>query len=300
MKRITTIAIILLAGSHLSGLSIGTDFFIGNMAFADDRTEDEIDLPVLFPWGGSIVVDQQVDDQVSFNLGFYSDSTLNYISYTLIKYTQQFFSITVGPFFGFFNSPNTLLKPGISTAVRAAIPGIAFLSFRADSSIGGRLAESGDYLQERSDVSIGFYVRNAILSVNLLTKSYIYRTATQEIIDGHIEYSFETDLFQKNVPYRILLSFAYQERAKSFVDVDDRTISSIHRLRSAVLGTELELQLTDWLQLEIKLDSAVYSFGDAGDELLSLPTTGIGQFLFTAGVGAKIDLDGITGGGNSL
>ena len=300
MKRITTIATILFVASQLSGLTIGTDFFIGNMAFADDRTEDEIDLPALFPWGGSIVVDQQVDEQVSFNLGFYSDSTLNYISYTLIRYSQQFFAITVGPFFGFFNSPNTLLKPGISTSVRADIPGIAFVSFRADSSIGGRLAESGDYLQERSDVSVGFYVRNAILSVNLLTKSYIYRTATQEIIDGETEYSFETDLFQKNVPFRILLSFAYQERTKSFIDVDDRTNSSVHRLRSAVLGTELELQLTDWLLLEINLDSSLYSFGDAGDELLSLPATGIGQFLFTAGVGAKIDLDGIAGAGNPL
>ncbi len=280
------------AASTATGLEVGSEFYIGSLAFSDDRTADEVALPQVFPWGGGVVVDQQIDDQLSIIIDFHSDPTLNYVSYTLLDYQQQFFAITLGPFFGFFNSRNTILKPGISTAVRADIPGIAFVSFRADSSIGGRLVQAGDYLQERSDVSVGFYVRNAICSVNLLTKGYIYRTADEEIVDNYLEYSFKTDLYQKNVPYRVLLSFAYQERSKSFIDVVTRD-SVVHRLRSVVLGTTLAMQMSDWLLIELGLDSSIFSFGDAGDELLALPTSGIAQYLFNATLAVRVQVDAL-------
>ena len=294
----TIVAIVAVVATGAHSLDIATQFYIGNMAFSDDRTVDEISLPSILLWGGSIAAQQQIDDQIAFTLSFESDPTLNFVSYTLLNYNLQYFSIVVGPFFGFFNSRNTLLKPGISTAVRADIPGFAFVAFRADASIGGRLVQAGDYLQERSDVSVGFYVRNAISSVNLITKSYIYRTEDTEIIDNYLEYSFETDLYQKNVPYRILLSFGYQERGKSFVSVADRTDTTVHRLSSIVLGTELELQFSDWFLLEIDLDSSIYSFGDAGDELLALPTSGIGQYLFNAAIGVRIDADAFAARGS--
>ena len=269
---------------------VGAEFAIRNLAFADTRTATDEDLPLVFPWGVSVTAYQEISDSIGVNLGFFTDPTLNFISYTLLDYRQQFLSLSVGPFFGLFNSRNALLKPGISTAVRADVPGIAFVSFRADSSIGGRLVQEGDYLQERSDVTIGFYVRNAICSVNLLTKSYIYRTETEEIVDGYTEYSFDTDLYQKNVPYRILLSFAYQERAKSFIDVVTRAATN-HRLRSIVLGTEIDVQIGDWLLYEINIDSSVFSFGSAGDEILAMPTSGVGQFLFAASTGFSIQVD---------
>lgn len=291
MKRLAAASLFAIASVCVAGaLDIGAEFFMGNMAFADDRAATEVSLPQVFPWGGSLVAKQQVNDQIAVNISFDYDPTLNYVSYTLLDYKLPFFSITVGPFFGFFNSRNTILKPGISTGIRADIPGIAFVSFRADSSIGGRLVQAGDYLQERSDVAVGFYVRNAIASVNLITKGYIYRTSDEEIVDNFLEYSFITDLYQKNVPFRVLLSFGFQEQSKSFIDVVTRD-AVIHRLRSIVLGTELDLQLTDWLLLELNLDSSVFSFGDAGDELLALPTTGIGQYLFNASVGLRIGVD---------
>ena len=299
MKRFIAIcAVVGLFVTNAYSLDIATQFYIGNVAFSDDRTVDEISLPSVFSWGGSAAVHQQINDQIAFTLTFDSDPTLNFVSYTLLDYNLQYFSIIVGPFFGLFNSRNTLLKPGISTAVRADIPGIAFVAFRADASIGGRLVQTGDYLQERSDVSLGFYVRNAIISVNLLTKSYIYLTDDTEVVDNYLEYSFVTDLYQKNVPYRISLSFGYQERGKSFVSVADRTDTTVHRLRSIVLGTELEIQFSDWLLLEIDLDSSIYSFGDAGDELLALPTSGIGQYLFNAAIGVRIDADGLAARGS--
>ncbi len=293
--RAVVLVSLLLVSMSVYSLEIATEFYMGNLAFAQDRAESETDLPNAFPWGISLYGTQQVSPEIGIDLSFLMDPTLRYISYTTIKYVQPFFSISVGPFFGFFNSRNTILKPGISTSIRAEIPGIAFVAFRADSSIGGRLVQAGDYIQERSDVSLGFYVANAICSVNLLTKGYTYRTSSDEIVDNYLEYSFETDIYQKNVPYRILLSFAYQERSKTYIEIATSD-TTLHRLSSIVLGTKIDVSLTEWMLVQLNLDSSIFSFGNVGDKLLDLPASGIEQYRFNASVGVRLSVDRLTGG----
>lgn len=271
-------------------LEIGAVFQIGDLGFADERVSTATDFPILFPWGLSVSGSQQVSETLGIDIGFYFDPVLNNVSYTLLTYTLQFFTIGVGPYFGFFNSTTSILKPGISTSVRLDFPGILFFQFRADSSIAARLVQEGDYLQERSDVTAGFYVYNSIASINVLTKSYTYRAATEEIIDSFVEYSFKTDIYQKNVPFRILLSFGYQKRAKSFTDVLTQ-VTVVHDLSSLVLGTRLNLQIVDFLSFTVNLDSAIYSFGTANEALLDLPTTGPGSYLFNVSAGFVLDTD---------
>ena len=271
-------------------LEIGAVFEIGNLSFADDRVSTALDFPLQYPWGVSVYGSQQVTDALGINTGFYFDPILNNVSYTLLTYTISFFTIGVGPYFGFFNSPTSILKPGISTSVRLDFPGLVFFQFRSDSSISARLVQEGDYLQERSDVSAGFYVYNSIASVNLSTKSYTYRTDTEEIIDSFVEYSFKTDIYQKNVPYRVLLSFGYQKRGKSFTNTADKTTVA-HSINSIVIGTRLDIQFTDFLSFMVNLDSAMYSFGTAGEALLDLPTSGPGSYLFNVSTGFVLDTD---------
>ena len=183
----------------LPAFEVSTEFQIGNLGFANDRASTATNTPAQFPWGLSIYGSEEITGELGVDIGFYFDQTLKNISYTNLRYTKQFFTLGVGPFFGFFNSPSSLLKPGISTLVRLDFPGLIFVEFRADSSIGGRLVQDGDYLQERSDITAGFYVLNAIARVSLLTKGYTYRTATQEIIDSFVEYSFSTDIYPTKI-----------------------------------------------------------------------------------------------------
>ncbi len=274
----------------LQAFEVSTEFQIGNLGFANDRPSTATDYPAQFPWGLSIYGSEEITGDLGVDIGFYFDQTLKNISYTNLRYTQQFFTLGVGPFFGFFNSPSSLLKPGISTSVRLDFPGLIFVEFRADSTIGGRLVQDGDYLQERSDITAGFYVLNAITSVSLLTKGYTYRTATQEIIDSFVEYSFSTDIYQKNVPFNILLKFAYQKRGKSFTDVSTNDVVS-HDLNSLVLGTRVDFRVTRYLSIMANLESSIYNWGSAGDALLTFPTTGIGAYLFNATAGVTLNID---------
>lgn len=262
------------------------------MAFSDDRLSTEETFVPAFKWGISLYGSENISDNLAINTGFYSDPVLNNVSYTLLTYTQEFISLGVGPFFGFFNTTTSILKPGISTSIRVDLPGALFVSFRSDSTIGGRMVQEGDYLQERSDVAAGFYVKNAICSLNLLTKSYTLRQTTQEIVDSFTEYSFKVDIYHKYAPYTILLSFGYQNLTKSFIDVTTRD-TVIHSLNSIILGTKLKLLFGDFVTFGVDLESSIYSFGFAGDALLNFSSSGPLGFLFHLTTGIQLNLDAI-------
>ena len=293
-KALALIILALCLGTTAFSLDLGLFFDIGNLDIPDGTTAGDNAFPgTTFPWGLEVYGSQKASDTTGIDVSFYVDPILRNISYTLFNYGADFFSIGVGPFFGFFNTRETVLKSGISTSFRAEIPGVVFVSFRADSSIGGGLERTGDYTQERNDVSLGYYVKNAICSANLFTRRYAELDATLgKVIDGFTEYSFSTDIFQKNVPYRIKLNFAYQQRTKSFVD---STIT--HTLNSIVIGTEFDFQVNDTLTLIADLDRSVYSFGFVSNttadtqDILDLSETWPGVYLFRARIGAKLHLD---------
>ncbi|MBN2049974.1 MAG: hypothetical protein JW760_05970 [Spirochaetales bacterium] len=266
---------------NLGNLALPRDTQAGSSTFSGES----------FPWGFHLSGQQMASDNTGVDVSFLVDPVLRNISYTLFSYKADFFTIGVGPFFGFFNTPQTILKSGISTSFKVEIPGIIYVSFRADSSIGGGLETAGDYTQERNDVSFGYYVQNAICSLNLATRRYaMMDAAAGRVVDGLTEYSFKTDMFKKNVPYRIILTFSYQQRTKEFAD---SVIT--HTLNSLVLGTELNMQVSKDLTLLALLDSTVYSFGfvdNAGTrDLLVFSDTWPGLFLFNAKLGAKLHLD---------
>ena len=63
---------------------------------------------------------------------------------------------------------------------------------------------------------------------------------------------------QKNVPYKVLISFGFHKLSKLFVE-SGSTID--HSLGSLVIGTKVDVFLNDYLALMFVLDSSVYSFG---------------------------------------
>ncbi|HKK38000.1 MAG TPA: hypothetical protein VJ949_01120, partial [Cryomorphaceae bacterium] len=117
---------------------------------------------------------------------------------------------------------------------------------------------------------------------NLTTKRYVsQQTETLEVDDSFTEYSFEVDIFQKNVPVRVLLSFAYHKLERIYP-------ISTNSLNSIVIGTDFRIEVSPKVTLLARIDSNVYSFGKAGDDSLSLPDSGVGMYLFRSELGAEI------------
>ncbi len=265
-------------------LDLGIEGWTGNLGFRTDRAIDNTTMPGAdYFWGLSLYGTQALSDSISLETGFYADPILRNTSYTLFSYNAKILSVGIGPFFGFFNDTTTLLKSGISTAVRIELPGIAFVSFRSDSSIGGQLVQAGDYLQSRNDISFGIYLPNVICSVFLNSRSFDQKAATNDVVDSLTEYGLLTDIYQKNVPYRLLFSFSYQSLSRSFVAATTTTST----LDSFVLGLQVTVSLPGSVSLHAGLEGNVYSFG------LGTLVGSASDFLFRSYAGVKINLDSI-------
>lgn len=274
------------SGQSLFAVDVTALFHGGNLTFDKESTALETSLSGTdFYYGFSLFGEQSIDDNLTLKIGFQYDPVLRYTSYTTFQYARDFYTIAVGPFFGLFNSWDTIMKSGISTSVRLDFPGVAFASFRSDSSLAARFTKAGDYLQEHNEISVGYYIPHAICSLNLVTKRYVsQQTDTLEVDDSFTEYSYDVNIFQKNVPVRVLLSFAYQHLERIY---STGATSETNSLNSLILGTDFRIELSPTMTLITMLDSNIYSFGSAGSGALSLPDSGIGLFLFRGSMGLE-------------
>jgi hypothetical protein len=289
IKKLHIVLILLFAillSAPVGALEVSGMFHTGNLSFDKESIVQEASLSgTKFPYGFSLYASQQINDALNLKAGVFYDPILRYITYTLFEYRQDYITLGVGPFFGTLNTPGSILQSGISTEVTAQIPGMVYAKLRSDSSIGARFTKNGDYLQERNDLSIGYYIPNAICSLNMLSKSFVTRkTASLEIDDTLVEYSFKVDIYQKNVPFQILLSFGYQQLTRSYIDTTASTTTA-NTLNSIILGTKFTFRLSDALKIIADLDSNVYSFGTGKDGALGLPGGLPEAYLFRSAVG---------------
>lgn len=291
-KTTATILLFLIVTFPAASLEVTSLFHVGNLSF--DKESSAIEEGISgsdFPYGFSAYASERINDSLLLKAGLFYDPVLRYSTYALFEYNQDYISLSVGPFFGTFNTPGSILQAGISTTVKAQIPGLLYASMRSDSSIGARFSRDGDYLQELSELSVGYYIPNAICSVNLATKSFITRKSSiLEIDDTLTEYSFKVDIFQKNVPFGILLSFGYEKLQRTYTDTSAATpVISENILNSIILGTRFSFQASETMKITADLDSNVYSFGTADDGTtaspLSVPETLPEAYLFRSTVG---------------
>jgi len=286
MKKRKLIVVIIFfiftASAFLTALEINAGLRIENISFKNDRTKTETSFDGLdFPWGLSISANHVISDNLIMEVGYYNDPILRNISYALFSFKNQYFSVGVGPFLGVFNASTYMPKLGLSTSAVLSLPGLLFVNFRADNIM--TLIQSDDYIQELNEIAFGFYVRNAICSFTILTKQFTDNTALPRIIDKIIRYSFQVDVFQKNVPYRLILSFAYENMFRDFVETATTTK---HTLNSIIMGTAFDLDMKDNLVFTCDLESSIYTFGQ--DELLGVSSND--KFLFRLYTGVKINL----------
>ena len=288
MKTLFRTLLLIVTVVSLNAVDVGARFQLSNIDFASDRDKTDTTVEgVDYLYGLSVFGSADAGEDMIIEGGLIYDPVLRYSAFALINFRRDFFQIKAGPFFGVLNDWNTILKPGISTAVRVDLPGLIFTRLEADSSIGGRLVRTGDYLQERSLIGVGFYVPNAICELSVLTKSFTEKSSTGEMVNELAAYTFSTDIYQKNRPYKVELRFAYQTRTLTFIEA----VESEHVLNSLVIGTRLELQASKRLDLFFDLESNVYSFGEVDSTFIDFADSGIGIYLFSLSTGFSFSLE---------
>ncbi len=290
MKMIFFAAIIisLAVSPAVHAFDIGSEAWLSSMSFSSDRDPADTSFAGgTYPWGISLFASESLSDNVRVEGGYFSDPILHNSVGTLFSYSEKYFTVGVGPFFGVFNDDRAILKSGISTFIRLELPGVVFLTFRSDSSIGGELAREGDYLQEHGDIAFGFYVRNAICTIGLDMKKLTQVKNAFKASDSLTKYFFRTDVFQKNVPYRVGITFSYQSLSKTFLYTDLTTDEDI--VNMIVVGADVNANATKTLVLYANFEASVYNFGQGR---LSGETSN--AFLFSLSTGFRLNLDSFT------
>jgi hypothetical protein len=296
MKRLGGISLLslatlllLLTAEQAAGVELEARFNLGNIGFDQERDPADSTYTGLdWLWGGSVEVNHGFSDRTAIKAGVYRDDVLRNVAYALLYYNLDFLSMGIGTIQGVGNTDGTILKPGIASSVELHFPGIMFTRLLFDYSLGGLFeGETGDYLQSRNELALGFYARNAICALSFESKKFVEQQAAQQVVDSLQRYAFTVDIYKKNTPFRLLLSFAYQSLQKKFLD---GVTNPVHTLDSLMAGLELNVEVTRYLTLMLGLDSAVLTFGD--DYLAGIPTNpGPGGYLFTARTGFTLNFE---------
>jgi hypothetical protein len=271
------------AAVSAAALDLGVETRVGNLGFRTDRASADTSLPGGdYFWGLSVYGSQSLSDSISVETGFFSDPVLRNLSRTLFTYSARYLSVGLGPVFGLFNDPAAPFKSGLSALVKLEYPGALFVAMRADGSIGGALVQEGDYRQARTDVTLGAYLPNAICTLTFASRSFTQKTAAQSITDSLTEYTFATEVYKKNVPYRLHVWMAYQDLSRSYATGSTVTAT----LGSIILGTQLDVLFSGPFTLRAGLEGNVYSFG------LGTLVGSDSAFLFRSYAGFRMNLDG--------
>ncbi|HSV56018.1 MAG TPA: hypothetical protein VLH39_02790, partial [Magnetospirillaceae bacterium] len=176
MKRIrnaAAAALILALASPISGLELSVQALVGNIFFPWDQvtaTAGAFPADNIFR-GLSVSASDSVGDNLSYSLSYKTDPVLRHLVSVLLIYDLGFARLSAGPFLGAFNSAEAPMKSGLAASLRLEWPGRMFALLRSESSLGGGLMVDGDYIQESTEIAAGWYVRNAICTLSILTKS---------------------------------------------------------------------------------------------------------------------------------
>lgn len=306
-KQFIILFLVFLVLVPAGSLELTSSFDLGNMKFDSARMTDDVFPSDVYPWGLTLTGTQNLGTGLAVDFGYTKDRILNHLVHGTFSYAGDFFSIGAGPAFGIFNSREVILQPGISTNFRVEWPGIVFMNFDLFSSIGYQLKAAGDYSQAKNSISLGFYVPNAICTLNMINKTYDMITSAEQRQDSLSEYSFKTQIYQKNVPFKILVGLIYRQTTTVFstqefsgttiADLTLETVTFSQKLNALLLQTRLDMAFSPVFSLFLDVHSSVFAFGNIEDsaadtqEALQIPTSLPEAFLFEASLGFKINLD---------
>ena len=247
LRSARALALIALAGLMVvpaAALDLEASAFFGNLGlpWAGEEPLTGAQFPSdAWIYGGKAGFTDELGEGLSLYAGYETDPTLRHVVKGIISYESGMASISAGPRVGVFNTAQTPLKAGIEVGFRLDAPGIAFFSVDTASSMGVGLASAGDYSQEYSDISAGWYVYNAICSFSMTTKRYTRVLASGEpLVDASNDYLFSVDTYKKGAPYRVLTELARQVGlALHNVQLDSALQASLEELQQAIRSRQL-------------------------------------------------------------
>jgi hypothetical protein len=292
MKRLFAIALLAGMAASLGAVDLSGEFVMTNIGFPWSQTLPVPDGVSSFPftnflYGGAASIKQSLSDNLELETAYALDPLQRSNFKAMVNYDTGVLHIGIGPSFGIFNNSLYPMEAGFASSVKFEIPGVIFLTFRNESSIGPALGSIGENAQGFNEISVGWYVKNAICTASMASTSFqVQQAANWVTSDSSTDYSFLVDIFKKNQPFNVKLSMGYRTVSREYL-IDGASMKD--SLGIIILGTNFVLRPARFLELALGLDSGVYSFGF--DRLLSRGPDMDTAYMFKAKIGLIIKTD---------
>lgn len=294
-RSLALAALVLLASGPAAGRAAALEFGLmwsaGNLGFPWTQLS-QIAGTAPYPadnyyWDrGSAFFSMPLGEDASLGLTFDRDPVLRNVLGASVQFERGVAKISVGPFFGLFNSAATPFSAGLSTSIRFQWPGIAYVSARSDGAIAiGVLADAlGSEPQARAELAAGFYTSNAIVSAVVGASSFSESDPDgKTVTDALSSYLLTIDIFKKNVPYTLFTKAGLQIRSKYY-----EATNTTDALGSLVMGLTATAEVTPGWKIIGSFTSGVFVFGL---EELSGQSPTASDFFFDASLGVSFDTD---------
>jgi hypothetical protein len=229
------------------------------MGLAFDRKSDKTDLGQnSYTTHGSLAVSGTVLDGFILTGSYERHPILRNLAGLTLGYEGQIVQVSAGPFAGFvIESRNPyLVKPGVTAEVRAELWQFGFASLASDVTLDPVLdAKKTDFRQFHVNAQTGFYVPNIITSFEFDRATLFQSQRGREAKDRTTEYAIQTEIFQKNIPYRVLLRFAYRNQRKDYLN------GSTHAVGAALFTPGVTILAGESFTFSTELENGIYVFG---------------------------------------
>jgi hypothetical protein len=226
---------------------------------------------------GNLQLTHDFSPAVGFNIRVEHDPILLKRVIARAGYQTQYLAVHLGPLLGVLNGGKSGFFPGLTLSLEAVFPGMFFASFRVDSTIGRRQWETGDYIQEFVLARTGFWLPNAIISLEYSARVFSAKAVPRDYRNEWTRFDLSADVFKKNVPYRIVINAGYEY--VSWTPGNSSTPASL--LRAIYTGLELHLQLHRAFELSLGAEIPVYSWTPASPGGSSMQGAAINSLNFS-------------------
>jgi hypothetical protein len=283
----------LLLASPLFALEIRNSVSIGTLNFYTGVDSSPLSaVPEAFTsnlnFKESLSISEKIMERLSFDVCIDVDPILRNRVISKLAYHADFATLSFGPMFGAFNSPQTYIKPGLATSLKLEIPGLIYGILTSESTMGGIQASAHDYHQDQVLIEAGIWLPHVLLSGKMTAKTYkYYHTADTLTIDENVRWDILFDVYKKGIPFRVCLITSMQELRRKYIDSSSSPATEeIDALSSLIAGLRVTVEASSMVEFFVEGEGAVYSWA-VGDMLSPAADTAL--FTVSAGVTLKFD-----------
>ena len=164
---------------------------------------------------GSLLLTQKLKNDFSLSSGWVGDPIQRGRIFLKVGYSQENFALSLSPFVGTLTTSQTWFNPGMSLRLQATKPGLGFIGAGFLTTF-APVTSNGDAYTSGMHAEAGVYLEHGILTFSVENKAFLTDDNGVFVKDSQTRYLFDTDVFEKNIPFRLAVDLGYQTLNRTY------------------------------------------------------------------------------------